>query len=515
MTLASAAVLLFLVMDPLGNILLFVAALQGVAPERRVRVVVRELVIAYLILVAFLFVGQPLLGLLQITGPALTIAGALVLFLIALRMVFPTAERNLSENVGGEPFIVPLAIPYVAGPSAMATVLLLVSREPSRWPAWLGALTAAWIVSAVILMLGGRLSRLLGQKGLVALERLMGLVLVAVAVQMFLEGLRVALLFQYQRDKQGLTARLCFIYDTVMWLSAELAAFARVVELGSFTAAARALGVPKVALSRALKALEARTGTRLLERTTRRVTLTDAGRALLPWSQRIAAETDAVRRAISLQSGTRPGVRVLADSAWGRLLLTPLVPRFLERHASIPLEVELLAQLPVTAAPDWDVLIQNGQPGAGLVATALGAPPVILCATPAWLQAHGTPLRPADLPRDALLIAGTAVDSLRLKRGHETALLPISPRLAINDPAVVHAATAAGAGIGALPEFLCRQGLAMGRLVRVLPDWFAADVVELYAVCDLARAARPEVRALIDFLVANMVPVLGPADPGR
>jgi multiple antibiotic resistance protein len=192
MTLASAAVLLFLVMDPLGNILLFVAALQGVAPERRVRVVVRELVIAYLILVAFLFVGQPLLGLLQITGPALTIAGALVLFLIALRMVFPTAERNLSENIGGEPFIVPLAIPYVAGPSAMATVLLLVSREPSRWPAWLGALTAAWILGAVILMLGGRLSRLLGQKGLVALERLMGLLLVAVAVQMFLEGLRVA-----------------------------------------------------------------------------------------------------------------------------------------------------------------------------------------------------------------------------------------------------------------------------------------------------------------------------------
>ncbi len=193
MTLASAAVLLFLVMDPLGNILLFVSALQGVAPERRVRVVVRELVIAYLILVAFLFVGQPLLDLLQITGPALTIAGALVLFLIALRMVFPTAERSLSENVGGEPFIVPLAIPYVAGPSAMATVLLLVSREPSRWPAWLGALTAAWVLSAVILMLGGRLSRLLGQKGLVALERLMGLLLVAVAVQMLLEGLRVAL----------------------------------------------------------------------------------------------------------------------------------------------------------------------------------------------------------------------------------------------------------------------------------------------------------------------------------
>ncbi len=300
-----------------------------------------------------------------------------------------------------------------------------------------------------------------------------------------------------------------------MWLPAELAAFARVVELGSFSAAARSLGVPKVALSRALKALEARTGTRLLERTTRRVALTDSGRALLPWCQRIAAETDAARRAMSLQSGSRPGLRVLADPAWGRLLLSPLVPRFLERHASVPLEVELRAELPTAPAPDWDVLIQCGRPGAGLVATALGSPPVILCATPAWLQAHGTPTRPADLPRDALLVTGTAADSLRLKRGAETALLPISPRLAINDPAVVHAATAAGAGIGVLPEFLCRQGLTLGRLMRVLPDWFAADVVELYAACDLAQAARPEVRALIDFLVANMVPVLGSAEPGR
>jgi MarC family membrane protein len=189
---ASAAVLLFLVLDPLGNIPFFVSALQGVAPERRMRVVLRELVIAYGVLVAFLFVGRPLLGLLHITGPALTIAGALVLFIIAVRMVFPSADRDLSEHVGGEPFIVPLAIPYVAGPSAMATVLLLVSREPERWPAWLGALTAAWLATAIILTLGGRLARLLGPKGLVAMERLMGLLLVAVAVQMLLEGLRVA-----------------------------------------------------------------------------------------------------------------------------------------------------------------------------------------------------------------------------------------------------------------------------------------------------------------------------------
>jgi MarC family membrane protein len=194
MTFVSAAILLFLVMDPLGNILLFVAALQNVAPERRVRVVARELVIAYGVLVLFLFTGEHLLGWLGISGQALTIAGGIVLFLIALRMVFPSSENSLAEQLeAGEPLIVPLAIPYVAGPSTLATLLLLMSREPARWPEWLGALTCAWLVSAVILVLGGRIGRFFGRRGLTALERLMGLLLVALAVQMFLAGLRGAL----------------------------------------------------------------------------------------------------------------------------------------------------------------------------------------------------------------------------------------------------------------------------------------------------------------------------------
>jgi multiple antibiotic resistance protein len=192
MTVSSAAILLFLVIDPLGNILLFSAALQSVPAARRARVVTRELLIAYAILVAFLFVGEPLLRVLGISGPALTIAGALVLFLIALRMVFPSSD-TAAETVRGEPLIVPLAIPYVAGPSALATVLLLMNREPARWPEWLLALTLAWLASTVILVSGSRIGAFLGQKGLVALERLMGLLLVALAVQMFLEGLRGAL----------------------------------------------------------------------------------------------------------------------------------------------------------------------------------------------------------------------------------------------------------------------------------------------------------------------------------
>ena len=193
MTMVSAAILLFLVIDPLGNILLFVAALKSVPAARRVRVVSRELLIAYAVMVLFLFRGKYLLHALSISGPALTIAGGLVLFLIALRMVFPSTDHSLAESIAGEPFLVPLAIPYVAGPSALATLLLLMSREPQRWPEWLLALTCAWLASAAILVMGGRLGKFLGKRGLLALERLMGLLLVALAVQMSLEGLRSAL----------------------------------------------------------------------------------------------------------------------------------------------------------------------------------------------------------------------------------------------------------------------------------------------------------------------------------
>jgi MarC family membrane protein len=180
--------MLFLVMDPVGNIPFFLAALGPVAPARQGRVVIRELVIAYVVMVAFLFAGQTLLGVLHISEPALTIAGGVILFLIALRMVFPDSGRSQHEEVQGEPFIVPLAIPYVAGPSLLATELLLMSREPQRWASWLLALTLAWLATAVIVLLGSKVRTLLGQRGMIAVERLMGMVLVAIAIQMFLSG---------------------------------------------------------------------------------------------------------------------------------------------------------------------------------------------------------------------------------------------------------------------------------------------------------------------------------------
>lgn len=192
MTLISAALLLFLVMDPLGNVPFFLSALKNVEPGRQRHVVLRELIIALGVLVVFLFLGRYLLGLLRISEPALTIAGGVILMLIALRMVFPTAENTLEESVIDEPFIVPLAIPYVAGPSALATELLLMSREPERWPEWVAALLLAWAATAVIILSSSTLGRVLGHKGLLAMERLMGMVLVTVAIEMLITGIHLA-----------------------------------------------------------------------------------------------------------------------------------------------------------------------------------------------------------------------------------------------------------------------------------------------------------------------------------
>jgi MarC family membrane protein len=189
MTIGSAFVLLFVVMDPLSNIPFFLSALGRVEPARHTRVMVRELLVAFVAMVGFLFAGRPLLKVLAITEPALSIAGGIILFLIALRMVFPEFGSSTQETIEGEPFIVPLAIPYVAGPSVLATELLLMNRDPTRWFDWLIALTLAWAATAIILMLGSRLRAYLGHRGMVAIERLMGMILVAIAVQMFLSGL--------------------------------------------------------------------------------------------------------------------------------------------------------------------------------------------------------------------------------------------------------------------------------------------------------------------------------------
>ncbi len=187
---ASATILLLLVTDPLGNIPIFVAALRAVPPRRKAYVILRECLIAFAILLLFMFFGKGFMDVLGLSDVSLTIGGGVILFLIALRMVFPVPEGIFGTAPGGEPFIVPLAIPAIAGPSALATVLLLVSREPERLFEWIGALTVALATSAVVLVFADRLQRRLGERAVIAFERLMGLVLIAIAVEMVLKGIR-------------------------------------------------------------------------------------------------------------------------------------------------------------------------------------------------------------------------------------------------------------------------------------------------------------------------------------
>ncbi len=304
----------------------------------------------------------------------------------------------------------------------------------------------------------------------------------------------------------------------LIWTPAQLAMLAKVVDLNGFSAAARALGVPKAAVSRGVADLERTLGVRVLERTTRRVALTPAGRLLYPHARRVGEECDAARNAIAnLQSPQGRPLRVIADPTYGRVLLAPLVPRFLEAFAHVPLDVALEAgQL---APGSWDVAIRTHPPAdETIVRRLLGAPPALLCATPQYLQQRGVPERPDDLRTHDLLTpesSGAAEFRLQLARGAQRAEVPLSPKLTVDDPAVLHAAAAAGLGIALLPEFLCRQGLATSRLRAVLPEWTLAPAAALYALYPAALESDPRVQQFVDFLAANIVPALAPPPPGR
>ena len=188
MDIVSATILLVLVMDPFGNMPLVISVLKNVEPDARTRVVLRECAIAYVVLLAFMFGGDKFMHLLRLSDTALAIAGGLILFLIALRMVFPHADGVHGDSGDTGTFIVPLAIPAIAGPSALATVLLLVSREPQRMLDWVAALSLAMLVSTLVMVSAQRISGWIGKRGVSAVERLMGLVLTAIAVEMLLAG---------------------------------------------------------------------------------------------------------------------------------------------------------------------------------------------------------------------------------------------------------------------------------------------------------------------------------------
>ncbi|MDF0533443.1 YhgN family NAAT transporter [Shewanella yunxiaonensis] len=189
MDILSAAVMLFLIMDPLGNLPVFASILRHIDPKKRRHVLVRELVFALVIMLMFLYAGEAILNFLNLRSESVSIAGGIILFLIAIRMIFPQPGGIVGLAAGEEPFIVPMAIPLMAGPSILAALILLAHTDSSKMLEWTVALVSAWAVSAFILLFYKVFNKILGDKGLTAVERLMGMVLVMISVQMFLDGI--------------------------------------------------------------------------------------------------------------------------------------------------------------------------------------------------------------------------------------------------------------------------------------------------------------------------------------
>lgn len=194
MTAISAAITLFLLIDPVGNSPVFLATLSRLTPQQRRRAILRELLFALAVLVVFLFFGQVILNALNINQAALATAGGVVLFIVAMRMIFPGRHGSVAgEGESPDPWFVPLAVPMIAGPSAMAFVMLLSTREPEHTWIWLAVVLAVWVAAAVILMGASLLQPYLKPGGLRALERLVGMILIVIAVQMLMDGIGLAL----------------------------------------------------------------------------------------------------------------------------------------------------------------------------------------------------------------------------------------------------------------------------------------------------------------------------------
>lgn len=180
---------LFLIMDSIGHIGSYLKLMRGIPEERHHKILLRELLIALVFMLGFNFLGEFVFQFLQVDEVTVYLSAGLILFLTAIKILFPSASSPRANLPEGEPFIIPLAIPFIAGPSLFATVMLYARLNPSLW-VMLTAILIAWAATAIVLFFGKPLHRILGNNGLTAIERLMGMILVLLAIQLFTEGLR-------------------------------------------------------------------------------------------------------------------------------------------------------------------------------------------------------------------------------------------------------------------------------------------------------------------------------------
>ncbi|AKU95701.1 Transcriptional regulator, LysR family [Labilithrix luteola] len=287
----------------------------------------------------------------------------------------------------------------------------------------------------------------------------------------------------------------------------EILVFARVVQAGSFIAASAQLGMPKSTVSRKVSDLETRLNARLLQRTTRKLSLTDVGRTYYDYCARIVGEVEDAERAVSsLQDKPRGPLRVTAGPNVS--FLTPILSDYLKRHPEVRLELVTTTRAVDLVEERFDLGIRAGTlADSTLVARTLGRVGWFLVATPAYLKKRGRPRSPEELARHDFVFFGAGLEGVgpRLEKDGRTVHVALSPRLSATDMDVVHGVAAAGLGIALLPAFQCVEELRDGRLARVLPDWNAPSV-QVHVVYPSTRHVSPKVKTFVEHLLARMSP---------
>jgi DNA-binding transcriptional LysR family regulator len=294
----------------------------------------------------------------------------------------------------------------------------------------------------------------------------------------------------------------------------EMLVFARVIHAGSFTKAAVELGMPKSTVSRKVSELEERLKARLLNRTTRKLSLTDVGRTYYDYCVRIAGEIEDAERAVSsLQETPRGLLRVTAPV--NAAFLAPIVSDFLDRYPEVRLELHCTGRRVDLIEERYDLGIRAGAlADSSLIARSLGSVTWFLVATPGYLEKRGRPRSPNDLKKHDCMLFGAEPSGtgLRLDSRGKSAQVLLSARLLVGDMDILLAATVAGLGIALLPAFKCLEDLRARRLERVLRDWNAPST-PVHVVYPSTRHISPKVKSFIEHLQARMTPP--PWDLGR
>jgi DNA-binding transcriptional LysR family regulator len=281
----------------------------------------------------------------------------------------------------------------------------------------------------------------------------------------------------------------------------EIVVFARVAQAGSFSAAARALDMPKSTVSRKVAELEERIGARLIQRTTRKLSLTDAGRIYFAHAARIVGEIEAAAEALGrVQTEPRGPLRVTAPLAFR--MLGPIVATYLVHHHEVQVELVCTDRRVDLVEEGFDLAIRAGAlDDSSLVARRLGQFKRVLVAAPGYCKQHGTPRAPADLAKHTCLTFGGGARPAEwtLFSDGKKATVRVASRLTVNDFDILRAAAHAGLGIAALPDFTCADDVEAGRLRRVLPDWHAA-ATPVHALYPTARHLSPKVTRFMEVL---------------